>query len=275
MRNKTAEALAYFVVIIAVLVIIIPLTLVILISMSDWKEFQKNLFSVFETGPVWENYIRAWVDGKMTSRFVNTAVVLFISLFITNVCSSLLAFSIKKYAARISNLAYYLVLAGMFIPVQALMLPLYNTMAMLHLLNTYFGLALVYSGMAIPLATMLYTGFYRSLPGELLEAAEIDGCSPLQSYLTITMPLSKPIIATVSILSGLTIWKDFYINIIVISDVHKKLVSTAMLSFVNEYTTEWSGVCAAMVIQSIPVIIIYLLLQKQFIKGITAGAVKG
>lgn len=275
MRNKTAEALAYFVVIVAVLVIIIPLTLVILISMSDWKEFQKNLFSVFETGPVWENYIRAWVDGKMTSRFVNTAVVLFISLFITNVCSSLLAFSIKKYAARISNLAYYLVLAGMFIPVQALMLPLYNTMAMLHLLNTYFGLALVYSGMAIPLATMLYTGFYRSLPGELLEAAEIDGCSPLQSYLTITMPLSKPIIATVSILSGLTIWKDFYINIIVISDVHKKLVSTAMLSFVNEYTTEWSGVCAAMVIQSIPVIIIYLLLQKQFIKGITAGAVKG
>ena len=123
--------------------------------------------------------------------------------------------------------------------------------------------------------SVLYMSVLAGVDQQLYEAAEIDGCGPLQSYLTITLPLSKPIIATVSILSGLTIWKDFYINIIVISDVHKKLVSTAMLSFVNEYTTEWSGVCAAMVIQSIPVIIIYLLLQKQFIKGITAGAVKG
>ena len=275
MRDRTAEFFSYLIVIIAIIIIIIPLSLVLIISMSDWGTFQKNIFSVFETGPVWSNYTRAWIEGKMAGRFLNTGIVLMISLLITNGCASLLAFGIKKYAAKVGNITYYIVLAGTFIPVQALMLPLYNTMSSLHLLNTYFGLALVYSGMAIPLATMLYCGFYRSLPGELLEAAEIDGCRDLKTYFSITLPLAKPIITTVSILSGLTIWKDFYINLIVISDVHKKLISTSMLSFVNEYTTEWSGVCAAMVMQSIPVILIYLVLQKQFIKGITAGAVKG
>lgn len=275
MREKTAEGISYVTIGLWMLIIAVPLSFVVLIALSDWNAFNKNIFSVFETGPVWENFVRAWVNGKMSKRFLNTGIVLVISLSITNICASFLGYSIKKYSSRFSSMVYYLVLAGTFIPVQALMLPLYNTMSKIGLLNTYLGLALVYSGMAIPLATLLYGGFYRSLPGELLEAAEVDGCGSLRTYFSITLPLAKPIITTVCILSGLNIWKDFYINLIVISDVNKKLVSTAMLSFVNEYTTEWSGVCAAMVMQSLPVIIIYLLLQKQFIRGITAGAVKG
>ena len=275
MKNYPARITCYIIVFIAVIIVIVPLSLVILMSLSDWSAFQKNVFSIFETGPQWSNYLEAWTVGKMGPYFKNTIIVLAMSLFMTNFSASLLAFSIKEFGKKFSNIMYYVVLAGMFIPVQALMLPLYNTMSSLGLLNTYFGLALVCSGMSLPLATMLYAGFYRNLPKEMLEAAEIDGCSSFGSYLRIAIPLSKTIITTVSILSGLTIWKDFYINIIIISDVKMKLISTSMLSFVSEYTTNWSGVCAAMVVQSIPIITIYLILQKQFVNGITAGAVKG
>ena len=275
MKKNTAKAFCYLVIMVTVLVIIVPLSLVFLMALSDWSAFQKNVFSIFETGPQWENFVEAWKIGKMGLYFKNTIIVLVLSLFMTNISASLLAFSIKNFNRRFNNIMYYVVLAGMFIPVQALMLPLYNTMSALGLLDTYFGLALVYSGMALPLATMLYAGFYRNLPKELLEAAEIDGCSSFGAYLRVALPLSRTIITTVSILSGLTIWKDFYINIIVISDVNMKLISTSMLSFVSEYTTNWSGVCAAMVVQSIPVIALYLLLQKQFVNGIVAGAVKG
>ena len=275
MKKNTAKAFCYLVIMVTVLVIIVPLSLVFLMALSDWSAFQKNVFSIFETGPQWENFVEAWKIGKMGLYFKNTIIVLVLSLFMTNISASLLAFSIKNFNRRFNNIMYYVVLAGMFIPVQALMLPLYNTMSALGLLDTYFGLALVYSGMALPLATMLYAGFYRNLPKELLEAAEIDGCSSFGAYLRVALPLSRTIITTVSILSGLTIWKDFYINIIVISDVNMKLISTSMLSFVSEYTTNCSGVCAAMVVQSIPVIALYLLLQKQFVNGIVAGAVKG
>ncbi|MBQ3090849.1 MAG: carbohydrate ABC transporter permease [Oscillospiraceae bacterium] len=275
MKNYPARVFCYLVVMVAVLVVVVPLSLVVLMSLSDWSAFQKDVFSIFETGPQWQNFVEAWEVGKMGLYFKNTLIVLVMSLLMTNVSASLLAYSIKKFDTRFSNTMYYVVLAGMFIPVQALMLPLYNTMSALGLLNTYFGLALVYSGMGLPMATMLYAGFYRNLPKELLEAAEIDGCSSFGAYLKVALPLSKTIITTVSILSGLTIWKDFYINIIVVSDANMKLISTSMLAFVSEYTTNWSGVCAAMVVQSIPVIALYLLLQKQFVNGITAGAVKG
>lgn len=275
MINKKLQAIAYVITISFCLFVLLPLSLVVYMALSDWNAFCKDFLSLFETGPQWRNFVDAWVLGKMGMHFKNTVIVMIISLFMTNASASLLAFGIKKFTNKWLDRAYYLVLAGMFIPAQALMLPLYNTMSMLGLLNTYFGLALVYSGMALPLATMMYTGFYRGLPRELLEAAEIDGCTSMQVYLKVVLPLSKAIISTVCILSGLNIWKDFYINLIVISDPNKKTVSTSMFAFVSEYTTNWSGVCAAMVIQSLPIIVLYLLLQKQFIKGITAGAVKG
>lgn len=275
MKNIPARTFCYVIVVVAILVVIIPLSLVVLMSLSDWSAFQKDVFSIFETGPQWQNFVEAWTVGKMGLYFKNTIIVLVMSLLMTNISASLLGYSIKKFGTRFSNAVYYIVLAGMFIPVQALMLPLYNTMSALNLLDTYFGLALVYSGMGIPMATMLYAGFFRNLPKELLEAAEIDGCSSFGAYVRVALPLSKTIIATVSILSGLTIWKDFYINIIIVSDAKMKLISTSMLAFVSEYTTNWAGVCAAMVVQSIPVILIYLILQKQFVNGITAGAVKG
>ena len=274
-KRQIAMIPRYISIFVLILLILIPLSLILIMSASDWSAFSKDFLSVFRTGIQWKNYVQAWEQGNMSEYFINTIVVMVLALFMINFFASLLAYSIKYYADKISNLAYYIVLCALFIPAQALMFPLYDVMSKLHLLNTYFGLALVYTGTSLPLATMLYTGFYRSIPKDLVEAASIDGCRSFSIYLRVFLPLSKTIAATVTILNGMTIWKDFFIPMIVVSDAHKKTISTSMQLFVSEYTTEWSSVCAAMVIQTIPIIILFLLLQKQFMEGMTAGAVKG
>lgn len=274
-RNQLKLLPGYIVILILLLIIVVPLLLIIIMSGSDWNEFNKDFLSILKTGFQWQNYSTAWDKGNMPLYFKNTFIVMLISLAMTNLFASLLAYAIKYYNSKISNLAYYVILSAMFIPAQALMLPLYTTMSKLHLLNNLFGVALVYTGMGLPLATMMYTGFYKGIDRGLLEAAMLDGCNSLQVYAKVMLPLSKTVASTVVILSGMTIWKDFFVPLIVVSDMRLKTVATSMQMFVSEYTTEWSSVCAAMVIQTIPAIIIFLLLQKQFVSGITAGSVKG
>lgn len=274
-RNQVKLIPGYIVILILLILIIVPLMLIVIMSGSEWTQFNKDFLSIFKTGFQWQNYAKAWSEGNMPLYFKNTFIIMFISLLMTNIFASLLAFAIKYYNNKLSNAAYYVVLSAMFIPAQALMLPLYTTMSKLHLLNSFFGVALVYTGMGLPLATMMYTGFYKGIDRGLIEAAMIDGCNSMQIYMRIMLPLSKTVASTVVILSGMTIWKDFFVPMIMISDMKMKTVATSMQMFVSEFTTEWSSVCAAMIIQTIPAIIIFLLLQKQFVSGVTAGAVKG
>lgn len=274
-RNQLKLLPGYIVILILLLIIIVPLLLIVIMSGSNWTAFNKDFLSVFKTGFQWQNYATAWSKGNMPLYFKNTFIIMLISLTMTNLFASLLAYAIKYYNSKVSNLSYYVILSAMFIPAQALMLPLYTTMAKLHLLNNFFGVALVYTGMGLPLATMMYTGFYKGIDRGLLEAAMIDGCNSLQIYARIMLPLSKTVASTVVILSGMTIWKDFFVPLIMISNMSLKTVATSMQMFVSEYTTEWSSVCAAMIIQTIPAVIIFLLLQKQFVSGITVGSVKG
>lgn len=274
-RRKQISLLpGYFVIAILLIIVIVPLALVVIMSLSDWKEFNKNFLSIFETGIQWKNYAAAWIDGNMALYFRNTIIVMIISLTMTNLFASLLAFAIKYFGDRVSKFTYYIALSTMFIPAQALMLPLYNTMSKLHLLNSFFGEALVYTSMAMPLAVMMYTGFYKGISRSLIEAGRIDGCNSFQIYYKIMLPLSKTVMATVIILSGMTIWKDFFVPMILISDMNMKTIAVSMSLFVSEYTTEWSSVCAAMVVQTIPAVIVFVFLQKYFVSGMTAGAVK-
>lgn len=264
----------YLVILVLLVIVVVPLALVVIMSLSDWMKFNKNFLSILETGLQWQNYVTAWVDGNMALYFKNTVIVMVVSLTMTNMFASLLAFAIKYFGDRVSKFTYYIALSTMFIPAQALMLPLYNTMSKLHLLNSFFGEALVYTSMAMPLAVMMYTGFYKGISRSLIEAGRIDGCNSFQVYAAVMLPLSKTVLSTVVILSGMTIWKDFFVPMILISDMNLKTIATSMSLFVSEYTTEWSSVCAAMVVQTIPAVIIFVFLQKYFVSGMTAGAVK-
>ena len=273
-RRKKGHALLYLILILVALVILFPLLNILLVSLSDKKALSRDYFSVF-TQPTVTNYPEAIVKGHMVQYFFNTIAVMGIALVIIIFSASLCAYAIKRFHYREVNFSYYLLLSGMFIPVQAVILPLFRTLKIIGLVNTHFGLALVYAGMNLPLAMMMFTGFFRSIPNELIEAGTIDGCGVMRTFFSIVLPLSKTIISTVIILSGLQIWRDFFLPLVLITTASQKTLAIGLLAFVNEFSLDWTRMCAAMVLQTLPILALFLSMQKYFVEGVVAGAVKG
>lgn len=273
-RRKSGHTLLYIILSLVALVILFPLLNILLVSLSDKKALSRDYFSAF-TQPTFTNYPEAIVKGHMVQYFFNTLVVMGIALLIILFSASLCAYAIKRFHTREVNFSYYLLLSGMFIPVQAVILPLFRTLKIIGLVNTHFGLALVYAGMNLPLAMMMFTGFFRSIPNELIEAGTIDGCGVMRTFFAIVLPLSKTIISTVIILSGLQIWRDFFLPLVLITTASQKTLAIGLLAFVNEFSLDWTRMCAAMVLQTLPILALFLSMQKYFVEGVVAGAVKG
>jgi raffinose/stachyose/melibiose transport system permease protein len=199
-----------------------------------------------------------------------------LSVVVINSISSICAYGMRRYKFREIKFLYYLLLTGFFIPDQVIILPLFKLLKLFHLIDTLLGLIVVYAGKGLAFAMMLYVGFYKSIPKELDESSMIDGCGPFRTYWRILLPLTRPVIATVTILSGLAIWRDFFIPLVLIITPSKKgTLALGMLRFMGAFSIEWTKMCAAMVIHTVPIIILFLLLQKYFVSGIITGSVKG
>lgn len=155
------------------------------------------------------------------------------------------------------------------------MIPLYRVTLMLKIKNSLLGLSLVYAGLGVSMAIFLYHGFVKGIPVELEEAASIDGCSSLQTFFIIILPLLKPITATVCITNVLWIWNDFLLPLIVISDNKKYTLLLSTNTLFGQYSSDWTAILSALILAALPVIIFYAFFQKQILKGISDGAVKG
>ena len=255
-------------------ILIFPLLIIAIVSISDNLELAKNLFSFVHKLRL-DNYVDAFERGRIAHYFMNTVIVVVITVVVTIMSASLCAFGIRRFKFREVQAVYYIVISGLFVPIQAVILPVFRLLKTIGLINTLPGLALVYIGVNIPLTLILFTGFYKSIPLELEEAATIDGCSAIGAYWKIIFPLSKTIISTLIILVGLNIWKDFFIPLVVITTPLNKTLAIGLLAFVNEFSLDWTHLCAAMVMQTIPIVILFLGLQKYFVSGVVSGAVKG
>lgn len=256
-------------------IIIVPLLYVLIVSVSDQKAVNKNLFS-FVTDFHPENYAIAWDEGNIPKFIGNTVVICLITDTIVIALGSMFAYSTKAYKKfKEIGVFYYIIMTGMFVPIQTIVLPLFKMIKGFGLLNKPLGLALVYAGTNLPLSMMMFTGYYKSLPSELIEAAEIDGCTPFKIFGKVILPLTKPIICTVIILTSLVVWRDMFIPLMLTTKVQSRTVAYGLMSFVNEFSLDWTTMCSAMVMITLPIIILYLALQKYFVNGAVAGAVKG
>jgi raffinose/stachyose/melibiose transport system permease protein len=258
------------------LLIILPIFYILTVSVSSPQGFADNFFSFLSDFKV-ENYVIAWTQGRISTYMLNTVVVCVVAISIVIFTASFCAYGISRFNHKYKEvgLVYYLIISGLFIPVQAIILPLFKLMKTFHLLNSLFGLALVYISANLPLSMMLFAGFFKSIPRELEEAAVVDGCGPYKVYWKIIFPLSKTIMATVTILAGLNIWRDFFIPLVIVTEPTKKTLGIGLLAFVNEFSLDWPRMCAAMVMMTIPIVALFIALQKYFISGAVAGAVKG
>lgn len=221
-----------------------------------------------------ENFKVAWTRIKYFQALKNTAIITVGSLAIVLFCSSLAGFSLARIKARRFSVYYTFMISLMILPFIGCLLPLIVIMNRIKLFNNLWACILIQAGWSIPFATFLFTSFMRSLPGELEEAAMIDGCSMWRTYFQVFLPLLAPVTATVCIRTGIGIWNDYLVSATFLNNTKMPTVLVSVSKFFGEYVNEYGQSFAAVIMCSIPALILFLSLQKYFVKGIVAGSVK-
>ena len=222
----------------------------------------------------WGNFQEAWAKAYLGDALTSSVVILVASLLLLVIAGSLGGYFLARCLPRIGNALYFLFLAGMILPFQLALIPLYQNMRDLHLLGSPISLIIFHGGIHLPLAIFLYTGFMRTIPRAYEEAAKIDGASDFQVFALIVFPLLRPVTGTVLILCGVFTWNDFMTALLYLSGSDWATVPVTIYSFVDQYVTEWGIVFASLLIGIGPILLVFLLLQRHMIKGFASG-VKG
>src|SRR5439155_7376152 len=183
------------------------------------------------------------------------------------------AFARFEFPAR--DVVFYIFLASLMIPGQVILIPMFTFLKGIGLLNTLPGLSLSYLGGSLPFAIFLMRAFFKTLPRELADAGKIDGCSDMGVFARIFLPLARPGIATITIFQFVGTWNEFMFATTFISTPELKTLQSALYQAVGRYSTDWTALSAGLIMAIIPIVVVYLALQRQFIKGLTAGAIKG
>ncbi|MCI2237093.1 MULTISPECIES: carbohydrate ABC transporter permease [Kineococcus] len=222
----------------------------------------------------WENYSRAWTDAGFGRYMINTVIVTLATVAIVVVRCALCGYVLGRYSFRGSKLIIGILIATLFVPTGYTIIPVVKLSMELGLLNSLTGMVLALAGASNVSAILIYAGYFRQLPKELEEAAVVDGAGFLRVFFRIMLPLSMPVTATVGLLTFLFTWNAFFLPLVFsFSRPELRTLSVGMQAFVGENATDWSGMAAAGVVSILPIVALFLFLQRFFVEGI-AGAVK-
>jgi multiple sugar transport system permease protein len=224
--------------------------------------------------PTFANYRNAWTSNEFSRYFLNSVIVALATTFSAVLLSSMMAYSFARFRFPGRGLMFALVLIGLMVPTMMLLIPQFLLARQIHMLNSLWGLVFFYTGMNLALNTFLLRSFFMDIPRELEEAMVVDGAGPWTRYWRLILPLSRPALATVGIFTFLASWDEFVWALTVIDDPSKRTLPIAIALFQGEHATHWELVFAASVIAIIPVIAIFALFQRQFVSGVTTGALK-
>lgn len=227
--------------------------------------------------PHWENFVSAWVRAGIGRYFLNSVLVTTISVALILLVSAMAAYALTRFRFRGNRFIFFAFLAGLMVPSQLALVPLFFLVNGMGLLDTYAGLILVYIAFSLPFTVFVLSGFFRTLPHELAEAALIDGCTQIQAFWRVMLPLAKPGLITAAIFNFLGIWNEYLFALVLISSERLRTLplGLANLLMVTHYENDWGALFAGLVMVMIPTLAVYCLLQGQITKGITVGALKG
>lgn len=249
-----------------------PFYLIIINSFKTKSEIFKNTLNVPEQFTL-ENYPVAFEKLDFFKSAMNSVLITAVSLFVIVICTSMAAYALSRNKSKLSDRLYFVIAIGLLIPFQAIMIPLVSSFGKANMLNRP-GLVIMYLGLASSMAIFLYFGALRGIPQSLDEAATIDGASRFQIYWHIILPLLKPTTVTVIVLNSIWFWNDYLLPSLVINKEGMYTIPLKMFYFFGQYSKQWHLALAALFIAIIPIIILYVFLQKYIIKGISDGAVK-
>ncbi len=225
--------------------------------------------------PTIENFVKAWTSNNFAVYFGNSLIVAVATMTAVVVLTSMMAYAFARFEFAGKNLLFYTMLAMMMMPAMMLIIPQFILARNLNLINKLPGLVVVYAAGGMAFNTFLLRGFFEQLPRELEEAVLIDGGGYFTIFTRIILPLSTPALATVGIFSFLGSWDEYVWALTVINEAKKRTLPIAIANFQGQHASDWGLVFAASLIAVIPVLIIYISLQRYFVQGLTAGAVKG
>ncbi len=275
-KTKHGTALSVFFSLLSI-VYVMPIMIVIINSFKRKAFINKFPFKI-GTGKMfvgWENYMEGIRKIEFFKAFGYSLFITVCSVAVIILCTSMCAWYITRVQTKFTKLFYMLCLFSMIVPFQMVMFTLSKLANMLHLSNP-IGIILVYLGFGAGLAVFMFTGFVKSIPLEIEEAAMIDGCTPIQTFFQVVFPILKPTAITVAILQAMWIWNDYLLPYLVLDIKRFKTIPIAIQYLKGGYgSIDWGAMMAMLVLAIIPIILFYIACQKHIIEGVVAGAVKG
>ena len=272
-KLRLRKILLELVMILFTVIYMFPVMNLVFSSLKSTGDLMRNpvgLPSVLEFG----NYVVAWTKMDYPRAFFNTVVICGGSILFIVIIGSMAAYPIARYRTHFNQAMYLFFLATIMIPGQAIMIPLVRLFYKTRLVNTHISLIVYYTAAAVPFAVFLFTGFIKTIPAELEEAAAIDGSGALRTFWKVIFPLMKSSVTTVIILNIMWIWNDFMMPMVLLQSEKMRTLTPSIFNFFEEFVTQWNYAFAASVLVMVPGILAFLLLQKHFIEGMVAGGVK-
>lgn len=277
-KKKVADALAMTGLIIIFIAYMFPFIMVVINSLKQKRDIIKSPFSWLFTikGLSFDNFVKAFNQMNFLNAFKNSLIVTASATILVTLLAAMLAYYIVRHKNWVSKLMLALMVASMIIPFQAIMIPLVSIYGgMLNVLNHRITLIFLHTGFSMAMSVFMFHGFINgNIPIALEEAAYIDGCTHVQTFFKIVFPLLRPIISTMVILNSLAFWNDFLLPSLVLTDKELLTLPLSTYSFYGTYSADYGTIMAGLLLCVAPILILYVVLQKQVIGGVVAGAVK-
>lgn len=269
------KSLFYLILLLWTVISIFPLYWMILFSFKDNSEiFNKSALSLPESWNL-TNYVEALTKGQMGRYFFNSILVTGVTIFLTLVIALMASYAVSRLLWKGRTLLNNIFMLGLTLPIHAALLPVFLILRSMHMLNTFSSLFIPYTAFALAMAIMICNSFMLNIPEELEESACMDGCGTFGIFFRIIVPLMKPAVSTIAIFTFLQAWNELMFATVFVSDSAHRTLTVGMQSLVGTYSTNWGPIGAALVIATIPTVIVYLFMSKKVQDSLVAGAIKG
>ena len=248
---------------------------IIMSSLKTNREFFTNMWG-FATKQQYGNYLKVLKNYRLGRNFLNSLTVVLSAVFLLVFVCTPAAYVLSRFRFKGSTFMSRLFTLGMGIPYQLLLVPLFFMMASINMTNTLSGLVLLYVALSIPFTVFIMQGFFKTLPHELEEAAMIDGCTPIGTFFRIMLPLGRPALVTAGIFNFIFLWNEFLLALTFVSNTSKFTLSVGIYSLQGsmQYTGDWVSLFAGFVVVALPTLVVFLVMSRRVIEGLTMGAVK-
>jgi multiple sugar transport system permease protein len=273
-RLRSGRTLLYIFLISFTLIYMMPFFSALVTSVRTQDDISMNGFWSIPEEITFQNFSDAWTGGRVNRYLLNSFIITIPALTATIFLSSLSAFALARYKFTGNRLIYFMYVAGTMLPFQILLLPVFMLTNKFGLYNTYWSVILIHTAFQLGFCTFVLRNFMRTLPGEIMDAARIDGASEFGIYWRIVMPLTVPAIAAVAVLEFTWIFNDYIWALILIQDDALKPVTAGLAGLQGQFSTNWPLIVAAALMAAVPTLIIFFALQRYFIGGLTLGSGK-